>query len=306
MPYSVFIQIMNTLSKTLALLHAADVGPFRLAQWGGQRSIHTVYEQMFKNRSPDKKKIERDLRWASKDGHHIIMRSDKAYPYALSQIEDAPALLFVRGDLSLFQRSMVAVVGARKAGSVSEQEARRLGCDLSLSGCVVVSGLAYGVDAAAHRGALDASSPTVAVLAGGLDRVYPVAHQSLADKLLDLGGALVSEQPLGQTIKPYYFPKRNRIISGLSQAVVLVACAIRSGSMTTAAHAADQGREVFAFPGRLNDPMKTGCHRLIREGAGLATHAQDVLSVLRPIQSEGVSQALSKTHSHLDQAVCDV
>ncbi len=225
---------------------------------------------------PDWGAADRSLAWASRKDHAIITLFDPGYPPALAAIANPPVVLFVGGDDALLARPQLAIVGSRKASHYGIECARRLAATLAADGIVVTSGMAAGVDAAAHRGALDVHGGTVAVYGCGIDRVYPHHHRDLA-AAITASGAVVSEFPLGAAPRPYHFPRRNRIISGLSRATIIVEAAANSGSMTTARHALDQGRDVFAVPGSVNNPNAAGCHQLLKDGAGLVEHAGDIL-----------------------------
>ncbi|MCL5776960.1 DNA-processing protein DprA [Limibaculum sp. FT325] len=211
-------------------------------------------------------------------GARMVMLGDADYPDALAAIESPPPVLWMRGGVELFRRPSVAVVGARNASALGLRTARWLARELGVAGRVVVSGLARGIDAAAHEAALPTG--TVGVLAGGIDRVYPEEHTDLARRMVEAGGALVAECPVGTEPTSRHFPRRNRLISGLAQGVVLIEAAIRSGSLITARFALDQGREVMACPGAPEDPRSGGCNQLIREGAALIRTAEDVLDAL--------------------------
>ena len=202
------------------------------------------------------------------------------YPAQLADIADPPPLLWCRGDAALLARPMVAMVGARNASSLGVRMARRLADSLGAAGFVVVSGLARGIDAAAHAAALECG--TVAVLAGGVDRIYPPENADLAARIAETG-ALVSEAPIGAVAQARHFPARNRIVSGMARGVVVVEAAARSGSLITARDALDQGREVMAVPGHPMDARAAGCNALIRDGAILVRDASDVLAALPPV-----------------------
>lgn len=214
---------------------------------------------------------------AHNHGAKLVLWGGPEYPTGLQDLPDAPPTLWVKGDASLLARPMVAIVGARNASSLGLRMARRLAEGLGLGGQVVVSGLARGIDAAAHEAALD--SGTVAVMAGGVDVVYPEENADLAAKVAEKG-CLISEQPMGCTPQTRHFPLRNRIVSGLSRAVVVVEAAARSGSLITARNALDQGREVMAVPGHPFDARAAGCNMLLRDGATLVRHAGDVAEAL--------------------------
>lgn len=214
---------------------------------------------------------------AQRCGAEVVTLADPQYPGLLREIADPPLALYVRGRLP--EAPCVAVVGTRNPSSDGEYVAGRMAAELAAAGVCVVSGLARGIDAAAHRGALKAGGPTVAVLGCGVDVPYPTGHQDLADQLASQG-ALVSEYPPGTPPAKHHFPLRNRIISGLARAVVVVEATLHSGALITADLALEQGREVFAVPGSVLNPRSAGPHRLLREGAGWAESASDVLQAL--------------------------
>jgi DNA processing protein len=223
---------------------------------------------------------EREIEAAASLGVSLLALGEPEYPWRLAMIDDAPPLLAVRGNLSALARPMVAVVGARNASAAGIKLAEALARDLGEAGLVVVSGLARGIDAAAHRASL--ATGTVAVLAGGHDHIYPPEHAGLAAAILPEGAA-VSEMPLGHEPRARDFPRRNRLISGLAAGVVVIEAARRSGSLITTRLALEQGREVFAVPGSPLDPRTEGSNGLLKQGATLVTEAEDVLAVLRPI-----------------------
>ncbi len=214
-------------------------------------------------------------------GARVIGTRDPEMPPRLQAIPDAPEVLFLRGDPGALSAPQVAIVGSRRATPAGAAIARRLAGELAARGVVVTSGLAQGIDAEAHQGALDAGGRTVAVLGSALDRVYPAGHRPLAERIAGQG-AVVSEFPFGARPAPWNFPWRNRLISGLSLGVLVVEAADRSGSLVTARLAADQGREVFAVPGSILNPLTVGCHRLLRDGAKLVERVEDVLEELPP------------------------
>lgn len=220
--------------------------------------------------------------WLTQDGHHLITLADDCYPRALLQTADPPLMLYVQGRIdALTHPRLLAIVGSRNPTPQGEQNARQFARALAESGVCVVSGLALGVDGAAHTGALEGGGPTVAVVGTGLDTVYPRQHASLARRIVENGGAMISEFPLGTPPLSAHFPQRNRIIAGLSQGTLVVEAAVRSGSLITARLAAEQGREVFAIPGSIHAPQSRGCHALIRQGAKLVESAQDILEDLQ-------------------------
>lgn len=224
--------------------------------------------------------VERALLWADRPRHHLVTFGCDDYPVPLAQLSDAPAVLYAVGQRDALRRPMVAVVGARNATAAGMENARRFGFALSAAGWTVASGLALGIDAAAHEGALAGGAGTVAVIGTGADRVYPARHRSLADRVAD-DGLVVSELPLGTPPAPGLFPRRNRLIAGMSQGVLVIEAAPRSGSLITARLAADFGRDVFAIPGSIHSPLARGCHALIREGAVLVESIDHVLVELR-------------------------
>jgi len=212
-------------------------------------------------------------------GAQLLSTGSPHYPTALRDIADAPPLLWALGQTALLQRPMIALVGARNASSLGTRMAKRLGEDLTEAGFVVVSGLARGIDAAAHHGALHGG--TVAVMAGGVDVIYPAENTQLAHDIAK-DGLRLSEMPMGLQPQARHFPARNRIISGLAQAVIVVEAACKSGSLITARNALDQGRDVLAVPGHPFDARAWGCNMLIRDGATLVRNAQDIIDTLKP------------------------
>lgn len=212
----------------------------------------------------------------------VLTQTHSSYPRMLQEIHDPPAVLFVRGRLEPCDALAVAIVGSRHASHYGTSQAERLAAGLARAGLTVVSGLARGIDAAAHRGALTAGGRTLAVLGSGLLNIYPPEHAELAADV-QTHGALVSELPLRSLPLPGTFPQRNRLISGMSLGVVVVEAAIQSGALITARHAMEQGREVFAVPGRVDSRTSRGCHRLIRDGAKLVESVDDVLEELGPL-----------------------
>ena len=220
-----------------------------------------------------------EMRTAHGAGARLLTVADPDYPPLLCQIEDAPPLLWAMGDMALLSAPAIAMVGARNASSLGLRMARGLAADLGRAGQVVVSGLARGIDAAAHAAAHDQSG-TIAVMAGGVDVLYPPENATLARAMLDGGGLLLSEQPMGTRPQARHFPRRNRLISGLCRALVVVEAAAKSGSLITARSALDQGREVLAVPGHPFDARAAGCNMLIRDGARLVRCADDVIEAL--------------------------
>lgn len=223
-------------------------------------------------------------------GFDAVLVNEEHYPKILKEISDPPAVLFYRGDFTVLDHTSVSLVGSRKATAYGKAVADRLSADLAAFGITVVSGMARGIDTAAHLGVLRAGGRTAAVLGCGLDICYPPENRKLRDEI-ERQGVILSEFPLGTQPKPPHFPMRNRIISGLSLAVIIVEAAERSGALITADCALEQGREVFAVPGSINSPASRGCHRLIKEGAALVESAADVLAVLGLSPFEGIKDA---------------
>ncbi len=233
-------------------------------------------------RRPDWEAVAQDLKWLEQPGCCLLTWTDPDYPLLLREIADPPPVLFVQGKPALLALPQLAVVGSRNPSPAGAETAAQLADYLARSGLVITSGLALGIDAIAHESALAAKASTVAVAGTGLDRVYPARHRALAHAIAE-DGALVSEFPIGTPPLPQNFPRRNRLISGLSMGVIVIEAALQSGSLITARLGAEQGREVFAIPGSIHNPLARGCHRLIREGAKLVETAQDVLEELGPL-----------------------
>ncbi len=231
--------------------------------------------------------IEAELKAAKVAKARLLCLGAADYPDALNDLSDAPPMLWAIGDPSILKRRVIAIVGARNCSSLGARMARALAADLGKQDYVVVSGLARGIDTSAHLAAL--ATGTVAVLAGGVDVIYPAENADLARNIAETGLRL-SEQPMGTTPQARHFPRRNRIISGLAQAVVVVEAAAKSGSLITARDALDQGREVLAVPGHPFDARAAGCNQLIRDGATLVRNAEDVIAALPKQQSQFVAQ----------------
>lgn len=229
--------------------------------------------------TPSAELIEPDLEWLQQDAHHVITYHDARYPELLRNIPAAPPVLFVRGDPDFLKLPQLAMVGSRTPTASGRKTAMEFASHLSQAGITITSGLARGIDAACHQGALQGVAGTVALVAHGLDIVYPAEHRKLAEDIMH-NGAVVSEHPIGTEPLKAYFPRRNRIISGLSLGTLVVEAALNSGSLITAKHALEQGREVFAIPGSIHNPLARGCHQLIRQGAKLVETADDILEEL--------------------------
>jgi DNA processing protein len=231
--------------------------------------------------SPDWAAADSDLLWLAQPGRSLLVRDDPAWPPQLSTIASPPLALYLIGESKALSLPQIAVVGARSATPQGLDNARAFSAELARRGLAVTSGLALGVDGAAHTGALEAGGTTLAICGNGLDRVYPARHRDLAHRIAE-SGLLVSEFPPGTAPKPDHFPRRNRLISGLSLGVLVVEAARESGSLITARLAAEQGRDVFAIPGSIHNPLARGCHLLIREGARLVETVDDILEELAP------------------------
>jgi DNA processing protein len=224
--------------------------------------------------------IERSLAWAAQPGNHILTLADATYPQALLTADDPPVLLYAKGDVALLNRPAFAIVGSRNATKQGEANAEAFATALAGAGLTIVSGLAAGIDAAAHRGALSEMASTIAVIGTGIDRIYPARNEALARDIAD-HGCIVSEFPLGTPPLAANFPRRNRLIAGMARGCLVVEAAQQSGSLITARLAAEVGREVFAIPGSIHSPQSKGCHALLKQGAKLVESAQDILEELR-------------------------
>ena len=235
--------------------------------------------------------VDAALAWVEQPGSALVTLADATYPRMLLEIPDPPPLLYARGRVELLQRPALAVVGSRNATAQGAANAESFAKALSGSGLTIVSGLALGIDAAAHRGGLAAPGSTVAVLGTGIDVVYPRTNATLAAQIAERG-LLLSEFPLGTGALASNFPRRNRLISGLAQGCLVVEAALASGSLITARSAAEQGREVFAVPGSIHSPVSKGCHALIKSGAKLVESAEDVLGELGGFRASGFASTV--------------
>lgn len=233
---------------------------------------------------PDWDKAEQDLAWFSEPDRHIVTLHDPRYPPLLKQIVDPPSVLFVQGEVDLLSQWQIAIVGSRNPSVSGRDTAYEFSRYMAQGGLTITSGLATGIDAAAHQGALASQGKTIAVIGTGLDRVYPAKHRDLAHDIASTG-AIVSEFALATAPRAENFPRRNRLISGLSLGTLVVEAALRSGSLITARMALEQGREVFAIPGSIHNPLARGCHQLIRDGAKLVETAKDILEELGSLAS---------------------
>lgn len=312
-------EYQDDLKFWLALLHAPRVGPTTFRQLLDQcETLEMLFEQpdfccsrlteQLKDslRNPDWNQVDSDLAWLGMDpvNHHILTLRSPTYPVLLGELHDAPPVLFVHGNPDVLGHLQLAIVGSRNPTTGGTRNAEDFAAHLAAAGLTITSGLALGIDAAGHRGALEASGTTVAVLGTGPDRVYPARHRDLAHQIAE-HGALVSELAPATGPRPEHFPRRNRLISGLSLGTLVVEAAPRSGSLITAQHALEQGREVFAIPGSIHNPLARGCHSLIRQGAKLVETADDILEELGAlaVASQEPSPSLADTSGPSDDHV---
>jgi len=298
----------TSLAAWLALLHCPGIGPRRystlleyyhqpssLLDAGATEINHLDLPNKTKQwlKQPDWSLVETDLNWLnSNPDHHIISLHDQRYPQRLKQIDSAPPVLFVIGNSELLSTNQLGIVGSRNPSVGGKENSFHFAQSLSQAGLVITSGMALGIDAAAHKGALANNGKTIAVTGTGLDRVYPARHRQLAHEIA-VNGAIISEFPIGTPPLPDHFPRRNRIISGLSLGILVVEAAPKSGSLISARLANEQGLEVFAIPGSIHNPLARGCHQLIRQGAKLVETTTDILEEL------GVQLSAPTTHASL-------
>jgi DNA processing protein len=246
-------------------------------------------------KSADIALVQADLDWLQGDHCHILTLIDKYYPAQLKAISDPPPVLYVRGDITCLNNPQIAIVGSRNPSTGGAQNATQFAAELSNKGLTITSGMASGIDAKAHVGALESGAKTIAVCGTGLDRIYPAKHKSLAHQI-SMQGALVSEFSIGTSPIASNFPRRNRIISGLSLGTLVVEATIKSGTMITAKLAAEQGKEVFAIPSSIHNPLAEGCHDLIKQGAKLTSSINDIITelpfgLLDAVSAEKISQS---------------
>lgn len=232
--------------------------------------------------APDQRLLDDCQVWLTSPGHAVVTWRDQDYPPLLREIRDPPVLLFVCGEPAVLQTPQFAIVGSRNASAGGLHNARRFAGEIAAAGFCITSGLAHGIDGAAHRGALDRGGVSIAVCGTGPDIVYPAAHRGLATRIVG-SGAVVTEFPVGSRARRSHFPARNRLISGMSVGTLVVEAGQRSGALITARLAATQGREVFAIPGSIHNPVARGCHHLIRQGAKLVERVEDIAAELGPL-----------------------
>jgi len=310
----------NERAHWIALHRAPGIGPKAffdlLARYGSAEAVFAASSMELERcglgsetlafiKAPDWPAVTAAVRWLRDDKHQLILWSEEAYPPLLRTLSDPPPLLYVIGDPRILARPQIAVVGSRHPTATGEETALEFSRQLALAGWVITSGLALGIDAAAHRGALAARGATIAVSGTGLDLIYPARNRALALDIQASGGAIVSELPLGTPAIARNVPRRNRLISGLCLGVVVVEAALRSGSLITARCAIEQGREVFALPGSIHNALTQGCHGLIQQGAKLITRVADILEELNcvlppPAPVSGLPQAPHEASEALD------
>lgn len=287
-------QLLEIFGSPAAIFHAPDEALLRLK---GFTEMHlSKLRQAQHSAQP-----ERDLWKLERMGAWLLTIHNERYPPLLCRLPDAPPLLYVLGMIEPHDHQAVAIVGTRRPSDYGRRIAHQIAAELAAAGITVVSGLAEGIDTAAHKGALEAGGRTLAVLGGGLDNLYPRSNKELARKIAE-NGALLTEFPLGTTPQPWHFPQRNRLISGMSLAVIVVEAPMNSGALITADWAAEQGREVFVVPGPIDQPSFEGNHRLLREGARVFTKVSDMLMELPMASAPLVSPPTPRTtnlHSQL-------
>jgi DNA processing protein len=245
-------------------------------------------------KNPPWSKVENDLLWLEQEENYLVTLADQQYPDLLKEIHDPPVALFVRGNPAVLKSIQLGIVGSRNPTTDGRRLARDFSRQLAAFGLTITSGLALGIDSYSHLGALDANGQTIAVLGNGLNSIYPARNQKLAEAIIE-NGVLVSELPLDYRPVPANFPRRNRIISGMSTGVLLVEAALKSGSLITARCAMEQGRDVFAIPGSIHNPLAHGCHSVIRQGAKLVEHIEDIIEEIGPLAAVVGSNDIQST-----------
>ncbi|HZO21461.1 MAG TPA: DNA-processing protein DprA [Steroidobacteraceae bacterium] len=301
-----------TAAHVHALMAAVDSDIERVLDAGSLARIELPAHTRAFLEQPDRSAVLQDCHWLAASGAQLLLSTDALYPLQLAGAPDPPAALFVLGDPRTLREPQLAMVGSRNPTPCGRRTAREFAASFARAGLTITSGLAIGIDAACHEGALQGGGKTIAVCATGLERVYPAQHGGLAERIRERG-ALVSEFAPSTALRRANFPRRNRLISGLAVGTLVVEAAQRSGSLITARHAADQGREVFAIPGSIYSPLSRGCHKLIRDGATLVQEPAELLAELRiPLKEEalvegsrpsGAGSALDKGFEMLLDAV---
>lgn len=297
---------MNQQAKLLALLQVPQIGAYKIGRLLAEidfaefchygkselKAIGWNEKQIQRWLHPDEKRIELALQWAEKDNQTMLTLFDDNYPFLLRQISTAPPVLFIRGNVTVLSLPQIAIVGSRDYSHYGEFWAKKFSEDLVKQGYIVTSGLAIGIDGICHQSTLNAGGITIAVLGSGLDCVYPQRHRKLAEQIIENGGALVSEFFPTQPPIAENFPRRNRIISGLSLGTLVIEATEKSGSLITARYAMEQGREVFALPNTVQNAYSRGCHKLIKEGALLTESVQDIMEAITLQQQPVVQPSL--------------
>lgn len=240
----------------------------------------------------DFRQVDDDLRWEQSPNNSLLTWCDEEYPWLLKEIHDPPVVLYAKGDLSCFNTQKIAMVGTRKPSVIGSETAWNFAFELASKGITIVSGLALGIDAKAHGGCLEANGRTIAVMGTGIDCIYPYRHRALAAQICEKG-LILSEFPLKSPPIAGHFPRRNRIISGLSSATLVVEAAVRSGSLITARFALEQNRDVWAIPGSIHNTQARGCHHLVQQGAKLITSCKDILDELG-LDQNNIERVVSK------------
>jgi DNA processing protein len=312
------IEARENLHYWLAAIRLHNIGPVKVHRWltyfsnlknlfnasvADWQTAGLTCNEITALQNPAWRAVEKDFAWLQKSNHQIITQADAAYPMLLKELNDAPLLLFVQGAPETLAQPQLAIVGSRNPTATGRETAQQFAACLAQAGLTITSGLALGIDAASHQGALTAAAKTIAVTGCGLNYIYPNSHRALAEKII-ASGAIVSEFPPDTPPTAKNFPRRNRIISGLSLGVLVVEAALKSGSLITARLAAEQNREVFAIPGSIHNPLARGCHLLIQQGAKLVEKAEDILIELGALYTASTSnleQKISKNGVNLDQ-----
>lgn len=303
----------NNLLYWLAATHLPNIGPITFSNWltifgdittlfhatqSDLREAGLTDCQIHALQNPNWDMAEKNLMWCENNACQIITIADETYPRRLQEISAAPILLYTQGDTTLLKHPQLAIVGTRNPTPSGRELAHYFAHTLASTGLHIISGLALGIDAASHQGALKAGGKTLAVFGTGLGQIYPASHRKLAEEIT-ANGILISEFPPLEPPKADHFPRRNRIISGLSLGVLVIEAAIRSGSLITARYANEQGREVFAIPGSIHNPLTKGCHYLIRQGAKLVETTEDILEELRALYTPSTPiKTIAKTKNH--------